>query len=360
MNIFCLHDVVWGLARMKVTKSILEMDDLNDNLLRRIVSLLHTFLPVHYSDVMWSLGSMRYTREDFTVHEQDRILAIMSRVLLKLTTRAATYVLWGLGKMSFNWSDDFLRPVKSLPQGDDTIPLAHTVIKYYRSNLAHSNEKELSTLLYSFGELKMPWDSLSPNVKVKVYAQFERFSGTIRSRDIANALMGIARCGISWSDIPPATQAAIIAAIAPNNPSDGLSNFRGLARMNHIELSQTISSFGLMNVTWDELPSTVQGSLLAEINSKASTTPLHNRCDVLWGFAAMGVPKAMIPLNLLSSLIKDLQHYLQESPESSQKLPNELTTALKAMSKLRIEFLKDETLSSQMRLKLTQAVISST
>ena len=55
MNIFCLYNVLWGLARMGCRKEDLS-PSVADRLLTKTIDILHTFLPVHYGDVIWSVS----------------------------------------------------------------------------------------------------------------------------------------------------------------------------------------------------------------------------------------------------------------------------------------------------------------
>ena len=125
MNIFCLYNTLWGLARMRVDKHAHLGPELTALLLQRTLSLLHAFLPEQYGDVVWSLGSLGVSKEDFTTVTSDRLLAGLSRVYGKLHVRAAAYTLWGLQKMGFVWGD-LRKTARSLVGGREAPPLAGT------------------------------------------------------------------------------------------------------------------------------------------------------------------------------------------------------------------------------------------
>ena len=57
MNIFCLYNVLWGLARMGCRKEDLSSSIAN-RLLTKTIDILHTFLPIHYGDVIWLLAHL--------------------------------------------------------------------------------------------------------------------------------------------------------------------------------------------------------------------------------------------------------------------------------------------------------------
>ena len=98
MNIFNLHNSLWGLARMNVTRDCLNKYDVR--VIDTVIQQMHTFLPTHYGDLLWSLGTIGYTRRtDLTAMMSDRLLAVISRVFQGLHVRAAVFSLWGLGRM---------------------------------------------------------------------------------------------------------------------------------------------------------------------------------------------------------------------------------------------------------------------
>jgi hypothetical protein len=53
--------------------------DLPFAMLEKVVTILHTFLPTQYGDVLWSLGSLGYHKDDFPTIMRDRFLAVISR-----------------------------------------------------------------------------------------------------------------------------------------------------------------------------------------------------------------------------------------------------------------------------------------
>ena len=62
MNIFSLHNSLWGVARMGITKEILGGSGNKEILggrgvpvVETIIQQLHTFLPTHYGDLLWLL-----------------------------------------------------------------------------------------------------------------------------------------------------------------------------------------------------------------------------------------------------------------------------------------------------------------
>lgn len=151
MNIFALHNALLGLAKMKTTISQLK-PKLSDALLDKTMLVLHTFLPIHYGDVIWSLGTLGYSlhndnnnndnssnnnsscsninsssNSSIDKSQSDRLLAIVSRVFGTLHVRAAAYLLQGLAYMGYNWGKDFQSGTCSLLNGREAPPLANSV-----------------------------------------------------------------------------------------------------------------------------------------------------------------------------------------------------------------------------------------
>jgi hypothetical protein len=81
MNIFCVYNVLWGLARMDATcPGIVKIaPDLPKHMMEKVVTILHTFLPTQYGDVVWSLGSLGYHKDDMPGFMRDRFQAVISR-----------------------------------------------------------------------------------------------------------------------------------------------------------------------------------------------------------------------------------------------------------------------------------------
>ena len=127
MNIFALHNTLLGLAKMKATIQQIK-PKLTSALLDKTMLVLHTFLPIHYGDVIWSLGAIGYSiHSNIDKSQSDRLLAIVSRVFGTLHVKAAAYLLQGLSYMGYLWADDFLIGTCSLPYGREAPPLANSV-----------------------------------------------------------------------------------------------------------------------------------------------------------------------------------------------------------------------------------------
>jgi hypothetical protein len=62
--------------------------EFSDLLVDKTITILHTFLPIHYGDVVWALGTIGFKAGDLDVTRQHRLLAVLSRIYPKLHVRA--------------------------------------------------------------------------------------------------------------------------------------------------------------------------------------------------------------------------------------------------------------------------------
>lgn len=317
MNIFCTYNVLWGLARMGASTVALG-PSLSSRVLEKVINILHTFLPNQYGDVIWSLGSLGYKKDNFSALMSDRMLAVLSRVYGKLHVRAAAYTLWGLSKMGLHWRDMQVS-TRSLAGGREADPLAVSVIKYLRQRVASMREHEYSVLLYSLGGLRVQLHagsdlSLPAYVTNKIHHRATRVSQFLTSRSLANALYGLGKCEMPWMDLPVETRSAWEEALlqpftpssaymSDNKNKDQNSIQKGLSGMRTMELSQTLYGLGLLQAPWTALSSSMRQALCREVRlpSRTKNMDLHSLSSSLWGFSAMGCPLEDIPPELLEA-----------------------------------------------------------
>ena len=220
VNIFFLHNVLWGLARSGATTTALDRDlglkgeeginnrqgkglSLSDVLFRATLNRFHSFLPEQFGDVVWALGELGYDLNDLddlnlatdsdlglgrVVEGEEegeeeaergdrstynklnplpppktRMLAILGRVLPKLGVHAVVYSLLGLSRMGLTWEKDFLIETRSLPtplkggRDNSVSPFGTIVGKYLRQRVGSLKEHEYAMLLYSLGQLGFTW-----------------------------------------------------------------------------------------------------------------------------------------------------------------------------------------------------------
>ena len=271
MNIFTLHNVLWGMARVGLTVNSPELSDHTSTLLlEKIVGVLHTFMKRQYGDVMWALGSMGFSfsneeSESYPGHVsralKTRMLAILTRVFTNLETREAAYVLWGLAKMGARWDKDMCEETRSIERGDTVSPMTRTVSLYLKRQ--QFREHDYAVLLYSLGALGVKFHvSLSEGIVSKLNKVAPHVSSHFSSRSLCNCLDGLAACGTVWADISggdivkEAYTSAMQSRSVVTHGSD--SNKKGIVGMNALEITKTLHSLATMGVKWeDDLPSGV-------------------------------------------------------------------------------------------------------
>lgn len=289
------------------------------SVLDKAVNVLHTFLPTQYGDVIWSLGSLGYSKSDLSPVMSDRLLAVLSRVYGKLHVRAAAYTLWGLSKLGFQW-DDMRSRTRSLAGGREADPLSESVIRYLRQRVASMKEHEYSVLLYSLGGLRVQFEgsqehALPSYVTDKIHHRATRVSTFLTSRSLANSLYGLGKCGVHWMNLPAETRSAWQDAMLRTAPPasaavagitkgrDSTTERRGLAGMRTIELAQTLYGLGQLQVPWKSLSVDARTSIAREMeqHSRQGSMDPHSLSSGLWGLSVMGCPLQDLPPSLLAA-----------------------------------------------------------
>ena len=363
MNIFCTYNVLWGLARMGVSISTLGAS-LSSAVLDRTISILHTFLPTQYGDVIWSLGALGFKKEDLSPVMSDRLLAVLSRVYGKLHVRAAAYTLWGLSKMGFRWENMKVR-TRSLAGGREADPLSDSVNKYLRQRVASMKEHEYSVMLYSLGGLRAQLQgeselSLPSYVVDKIHHRATRVSSFLTSRSLANSLYGLGKCGVRWIDLTAETRCAWedamlrSPAVAPTtaiiSSRNGNSHDRkGLREMRSVELAQTLYGLGQLAVPWRMLKQCTRDGLYSEVqrHDRVDSMDLHSVSSGLWGFAAMGCPLREVPSSLLDAARKRLLtvNSIRESIDCDRRILNGIQSTITSEGIQIIEVIEKDSLS---------------
>lgn len=312
MNIFCLFNVICGLAKMNAAaapdkqecEAPIVDDELSAALLSRVSAVFHTFLPEQLGPVVWALASLGYHKNSMPQETRQRLLAILSRMLARLPVRGCSYCLLGLSRMGFNWSEDFVAAYKSLPDGIPgaslilfpslylfcrmslTISSPHTanpfslsVELYLRRRVSMFREHDYAVLLYSLGLLGAPMPAFDATVREKIHYRATRVSGFLSARSTSNALLGLSRAGETWDAIGSEAQQAWVQALcatdaqplggadadrdedSPLFESDSDSDLqlrserlRGLSGMSKAELQQIIAAFEGLGMQRTALP----------------------------------------------------------------------------------------------------------
>ena len=290
MNIFKLHNVLWGMARVGLTIDSPEFSEhISALLLEKTVSVFHTFMKRQYGDVMWALGSIGYSFNGQEGRSQQscvssasktRILAILTRVFTNLETREAAYVLWGLAKMGARWHEDMCEETHSHVGGEVVSPMARTVSLYLKRQ--QFREHDYAVLLYSLGALGVKFhENLSPGIVSKLNKVAPYVSPHFSSRSLCNCLDGLAACGTVWADVSGGDvvkEAYITAMQARSVEARGNgSDKKGIIGMNALEITKTLSSLAVMGVRWeDDLPQGVQSAVEEVLERESDHFTAHN------------------------------------------------------------------------------------
>lgn len=284
MNIFCLHNTLWGLARIKMP--VVETDvSLSRQLLEKTIAVMHTLLPEQIGDVLWSLGSLGYRadRGDLAGADSDRLQAILSRMLGRLTPRAAAFVFWGLGKMGYRWRQ-FQVPTPSLPNGRLAEPLADAATRYLTGRVGGMKEQDLAVLLFALGLLKVSWADLPATLREKVYNRIVKVAPFFSARSLSNLLWGLGKADLKWGTLPKPAQEALLSL---------LTGSRGLDAMNAHEVVQCVHGLSLSSASWLDVGPEVQLSIinaLKRVTEEVSCRALSTALDSLY---RMGCPAVL-------------------------------------------------------------------
>jgi len=313
MNIFCLFNVLCGLAKMNAaaTPDRRECDapivdeELSAALLSRVSTLFHTFLPEQLGAVVWSLASLGYHKKSMPQETRQRLLAILSRMFARLPVRGCSYCLLGLSRMGLSWSEDFCAAYKSLPNGapgtsmtncfpslyspvarrsrsphpHTANPFSSSLELYLRRRVSMFREHDYAVLLYSLGLLGAPLPAFDAAVREKIHYRATRVSGFLSGRSTSNALLGLSRTGDRWDAIGTEAQQAWVQALcatdaqplrdagadqdedSPVFESDSDSDLqlrsrrlRGLAGMSKAEVQQVLAAFQGLGMQRTALP----------------------------------------------------------------------------------------------------------
>ena len=320
INIFGLTNIVWGLARMSATKSMLSAvtlpsitetaASLSMKLINRIMEIFHTFLPSHYGDILYAFGTLGYTESDFTKQQFNRLLAILSRIYLKLDIKSSVYVLWGLSRMNIHWKTLTVSR-QSIENGEFALPFSENLFTYLKQRVSSMKEHEYSILLYSLGELGFSWNEISSNKTIetnqekaisihtqsdistlsnKIHNRMKRLSVHMKPRSISNSLYGLSKCNLKWKDIPSEIQFHWLELLLLINPDSG---------MTAIEISQSIYSLGKMYLPWNELTMNLQNTLINSLLNSMNAMTSYGRLSCLQGLIDMNCDNIILLKELI-------------------------------------------------------------
>ena len=166
-----------------------------------------------FSDCIWSIGTLRCTVNDIsaissTVEGKDTIQHFWDKVARVSETAdrlCITRLAIGLGKMGLRWD--------SLPESTKVrlIKLIQNdVILGNLSNATASLEsRELDTVLFNLGQLGVTTELLPEGSLSRILQEVAVIAHNFTPQGLSNALHGLARMGVLWTDLPQQAQSEL-------------------------------------------------------------------------------------------------------------------------------------------------------
>jgi hypothetical protein len=214
--------------RPALSRAILErLDQLSDEL---------------FSDCVWSIGTLRCTLIDIssvssTTDGTDPTTSFWNKVARVSETAnrlCLTRLAIGLGKMGLRWDNlpDLTRVgLIKLIQNEKLAGDAN----FQQKTIPDS--RELATILFTLGQLGVTTDILPEGSLSRVLEEVAQIAVKFTPQGLSNALHGLARMGVLWSDLPVEAQSAL--------PSRGATI---VAEMRPDELCSIVQSMAVMKV----------------------------------------------------------------------------------------------------------------
>ena len=166
-----------------------------------------------FSDCIWSIGTLRCTVNDFSAisssvkgkdtiqHFWDKVARVSETADRLCITRLAI----GLGKMGLRWD--------SLPESTKVSLMKliqNDVILGNLSNATVSLEsRELATVLFTLGQLGMTTELLPEGSLSRILQEVAVIAHNFTPQGLSNALHGLARMGVLWTDLPQQAQSEL-------------------------------------------------------------------------------------------------------------------------------------------------------
>jgi hypothetical protein len=216
--------------RPALSRAVLErLDQLNDDF---------------FSDCVWSIGTLRCNIHDFsaistTLHGKDSASLFWDKVASVSVTASRlciTRLAIGLGKMGIRWD--------SLPTSTRVSLINLVQNERFPGDPANRinsvpESRELATILFTLGQLGVTTDLLPEGAMTRVLDEVASIAVNFTPQGLSNALHGLARMGVMWTDLPPLAQIEL--------PTRGAAI---VAEMRSDELCSILQSMAVMKVTF--------------------------------------------------------------------------------------------------------------
>lgn len=232
------------LKQMAAKRRSLQESD-RPALARAVIERLDLLSEELFSDCIWSIGTLRCSLNDFSAisstvkgndpiqHFWDKVAHVSERADRKCVTRLAI----GLGKMGLRWD--------SLPESAKVSLIKLIQDQGVPSNSSNSlishESRELATVLFTFGQLGVTTELLPEGSLLKVLEEVAVIAPNFTPQGLCNALHGLARMGVLWTDLPTKAQKEL-----------PLRGAMIVAEMRPDELCSILQSMAVMKVATDE------------------------------------------------------------------------------------------------------------
>ena len=181
---------------------------------RAVFERLDQFNNEFFSDCVWSIGTLRCNVNDFssagtTTQGVDAVSSFwekVSKVSESADRLCLTRLAIGLGKMGVRWDNlpsSTRVSLTKLIQDENYFAGAAGVSKIIPES------RELATILFTLGQLGVTTDLLPEGSLSRVLEEVSQIAAQFTPQGLSNALHGLARMGVLWSDLPPQAQSEL-------------------------------------------------------------------------------------------------------------------------------------------------------
>eukprot|EP01041_Mallomonas_annulata_P011850 gene11850-24840_t len=245
---------------------------------RLCMALLHQLCekdeltPREVTTGLGGLSKIHLKWDDLTPQNQEDIFMSLDAVSSKLNDREIGNILHSLSKIQMPW----IKCPKSVQNG-----LLQSFVFHSKRLIAQQGAMSI----YSFGLMGVELEELTPALRdclflvaMNVLKDTESIDTSI-SQQISNVIYGIAKLGVKkGKSLPPAVFEAVL---------HGVRNVMG-KHMNEQEVSNTIYSFGIMGIRWNELPSDIIQLFEISISQRIRKMITQGVSNSLYGMGLMG------------------------------------------------------------------------
>lgn len=215
-----MHQMLNSFAKMGANVHSLG-PKLASGLLQKTLFMFHTFLPYQYGDVVGSLSQMGFTSSDMSTEDSNRLIAVITRVFVKMHVIDAVQTLCSLQTMGFTWRDLSINK-KSIAQGNAVAPLVEIIEKYLKTRVSSMKEREFALVMFALGNFGASWNDLPDVVQNKINHRITRVAHYLSTRSTSDALCGMGKMGVVWNALPQASKKswedALLSDFVPTSP----------------------------------------------------------------------------------------------------------------------------------------------